>query len=198
MDMIKLLKIATIFRKYAQLAQGPDPKAQLIGLSNKLSNPVPAPADQTIDTALISTLQREVDQTDYQERFPITRPESKSAVRVLYNAVKQFHVNLTKPVTGTPTVQENKTKTGNLIADFQRVINEWSNYKRSYLNESFLTELESAKSTADPSQTQAFNNRLLLWRRIIKQIDETISNIDKILKDQLTGNPDVPLEATPV
>ena len=195
MDILKLLEKATIFRKYAQ---DPDPKAQLIGLSNKLSNPVPAPADQTIDTALISTLQREVDQTDYQERFPITRPESKSAVRVLYNAVKQFHVNLTKPVTGTPTPQENQTKTGNLIADFQRVINEWSNYKRSYLNESFLNELEAAKSTADPSQTQAFNNRLLFWRRIIKQTDETISSIDKILKDQLTGNPDVPLEATPV
>lgn len=193
-----VLRAAKLFWKYAQET---GVKSQLIGLSNKLANPIPvASPDQSIDTSLISTLQQEVNQMDEQERFPISRSESKSAVRNLYNAVKLFHSNLVKPSTATtvPTKEQNITKTNNLISDFQRVRNEWDNYRRSYLSEYFLNELQLAKSETDVSQQQEFENRFQFWKAFIKATEETITAIEKLLKDQLTGNPETPLEATPV
>lgn len=198
MDIRKVLRVATAFWKCAQDANA-GAMDQLVGLSNKLTDPnaVQNP-DKTIDSALISTLQQEVDQMDEQERFPITRPESKSAVRNLYNAAKQFHNNLTKDSSNVLTVEENRTRMNGLNADFQNVINQWEQYRRSYLGEDFLNELQLAKSEATPELQQEFEDRYQFWQALINQIDGTIEQIDKIIKDQLTGNPEDPLEPTPV
>jgi len=159
-----------------------------MGFSNKLADPNPvANPDENIDTALIATLQQEVDNMEEQERFPITRPESKAAVRTLYNYVKQFHFDLTK-----------KADINLLISEFQKVRNAWDDYRRSYLSEQFLNELELAKSEALPENQPEFDKRLLFWRAFIKEIEDTITNIEKLLRDQLVGNEETPLEPTPV
>lgn len=198
MDIRKVLRVATAFCKCAQDANA-GPMDQLVGLSNKLSDPnAVANPDKTIDSALISTLQQEVDQMEEQERFPITRPESKSAVRNLYNSVKQFHTNLIKDSSNVLTTEENRARMNGLISDFQNVINQWEQYKRSYLGNDFLNELQLAKSEATSELQQEFEDRYQFWKELIDQIDGTIELIDKILKDQLTGNPEEPLEPTPV
>jgi hypothetical protein len=196
-DFGRILRAATIFYIFAQ---DTGPMDQLIGLSNKLANPTPVPnPDKTIDSSLISTLQQEVDQMETQDRFPITRAESKSAVRNLYNAVKQFHSNLVRDTGGVVlTTDENRTRMNGLNNDFQNVINQWDQYKRSYLSNDFLNELQLAKSEANPEQQQEFEKRYQFWKELIDQVDGTIGQIDKLLKDQLTGNPETPLEPTPV
>lgn len=198
MDIRKVLRVATTFWKCAQDANAGS-MDQLVGLSNKLTDPnAVANPDKTIDSALLSTLQQEVDQMEEQERFPITRPESESAVRNLYNAAKQFHTNLTNDSSNVLGVEENRTRMNGLNADFQNVINQWEQYRRSYLSEDFLNELQLAKSEATPEVQQEFEDRHQFWQALISQIDGTIEQIDKILKDQLTGNPEEPLEPTPV
>lgn len=183
-----VLTAATIFCKYAQDPNADTAYGQLLGLSNKLADPNPVQnPDQNIDTALISTLEQEVNNMEEQEKFPITRPESKSAVRTLYNTVKQFHSNLTK-----------KAELNTLVSDFQKVRNEWDNYRRSYLSEQFVNDLELSKSEAAPENVQDFTLRIEFWRAFIHEADDTILNIEQMLKDQLSGNAETPLEPTPV
>jgi hypothetical protein len=185
-----VLKAATIFCAHIKYAQdeGDTTYTRLMGFSNKLSDPHPVVnPSENIDTALIATLEQEVNDMEEQERFPITRPESKAAVRNLYNDVKQFHFDLVK-----------KADINLLISEFQKVRNGWDAYRRSYLSEQFLNELELAKGEALPENKAEFDKRLMFWRAFIKETEDTISNIEKLLKDQLAGNQETPLEPTPV
>jgi hypothetical protein len=187
-----VLIAAKAFYRYAQEASATTAVSanydQLLGLSNKLSatNP-PTLLDQNIRSALIATLQQEVDKMELQEQYPITRPESKSAVRNLFNVVKEFHYNLVK-----------KTANSLLISNMQKVRNEWSNYRRSYLSDQFISQLELDKGKAPPERQTDFDKRILFWKALIQQIEETITDLEKLLKDQQTGNPNVPVQPTPV
>lgn len=162
---------------------------QLTAFSNKLNAPngIQNPTAETIDTSLLATLVQEVDNMEEQERFPITRPESKAAAKAMYDISKRFHMMLT-----------NKEDVNALISQFQNVRNAWDNYRRSYLSEQFLNDLQLAKSEASSENQPEFDIRWNFWKELIDQMEGTISGIEKILKDWLTGSPDVALEPEPV
>jgi len=205
-----VLTAATIFFKCAQdpgtgitdPAAAKNPKAKIIALSNMLANPNPIanPDATNIRTAYISTLQQEVLKMTEQDTYPISRPESKSAVKVLYNQVKAFHTNLTKPIPQTlqQTSDQQRTQVNSLISDFQRVVNAWGNYSSRYLSDDFFGRLQLDKSSADQTTQQDFTNRILFWKELVKRINETVVNINKMLKDMLVGNPNNPLATTPL
>jgi|SRR5690606_16741323 len=188
MDISKILKYASWYYKLAQNSANLQAWETILGLSNKLADPngVANPTPQ-IDQALIATLVQEVDKMEEQERFPITRPESKSGVRNLQNDVRQYYFNLT-----------NQKDMNVSIPDLQKVRNSWDNYKRSYLNENFFNELQLAKSEVPQEQQQKFEDRWLFWTKFTQQIEDTISNLEMMLKDRLVGSDDVAAQPEPV
>ena len=210
------LTAATIFYKYAQVAaEGVSPsQTQLLGFSNKLNDPNPHTPDRTIDTALLATLKQEVDKMDPdtqdpENKYPITRAESKAAANVLQGAGHQFHIDLTKAA-GIDI----------LGSDIAKLRSEWDNYHRTYLSEQFLNNIQSDRSKAVEKAKAAeeaaaqnqipyrgktsaetdreFQERWMFWKEIIEQIEGTISNIEQLIKDQQTGNAEVPLETEEV
>lgn len=203
MEASLVLKAATLYYNWVRYAQD-STKDDLVKLSLKLAmeRPITDPNETNIDTdngGLIMTLKQEVDDMEEQERFPITRPESKSAVNTLWNNVKQFHFNLVRPpATEVETQEQKRAKTNGLVSNFQKVINEWNNYRRSYLNDDFMNELQLAKGEVDATQQPEFDERIRFWNEFIQLTDAVIEQIDAMLKDQLTGNPETPLEPTPV
>lgn len=202
MEASLILKTCTLYYNWVRYAQDAGPYDQLKKLSQKLAmeRPITNPNETNIDTdngGLIATLKQEVDQMEEQERFPITRPESKSDVNTMTNLVRQFDFHFKNPAT-EETQEEKQAKTNRMIADFQKVVNQWNNYRRSYLNDAFLSEMQLAKSEVDPTQQREFDDRIRFWTEFIQVTDSVIEQIDALLQDQLTGNPETPLEPTPV
>lgn len=188
MDVFRIVRYASWYYKQAQESAGTQAWETILGLSNKLADPnaVPNPTPQ-IDQALVATLLQEVDLMDYQERFPITRPESKSGVRNLQNLVRQYYHNIV-----------NQKDMNISIPDLQNVRNQWDNFKRSYLNEDLFNELQAAKSEVPQSEQQEFENRWNFWKELSDQIEETISNLEIMLKDRQTGSEDVAAQPEPI
>lgn len=196
-----MLRACTLYYNWVRYAQNSDPYDQLKKLSQKLAmeRPIANPNETNIDTdngGLIATLKQEVDNMDEQERFPITRPESKSAVNTLINLVKKFDLHL-KTQPKDETKESRLARINTMIGDFQKVINEWNNYRRSYLSNDFLNEMQLAKSEASPEQQQGFDNRIRLWTKFVQLTDSVIEQINTLLKQQLS-NPSSSSETTPV
>jgi hypothetical protein len=199
-----VLTAATIYYRCVY-AQAQDSKAQLIELAQMLANPTPIqnPDANNIRTAFMSTLQQEVNNMELQDSYPITRPESKSEVRSMYNLVKTFYENLTKPTDQTLQLDsaQKKSQISNLMSDFQKVVNAWSDYSSKYFD-GLIDQLNMDKSKADQTQQQDFQNRILFWQALTQRTSKTIQDIQSLLNDQLVGNPNnplqTPLQATPV
>lgn len=188
MDVSKVRKYASFYYKKAQESASLEAWDTILGLSNKLAdpNPVLVPTPE-IDQALIATLVQEVNKMEEQERFPITRPESKSGARNLQNLIRPYYFNLV-----------NLKDVNISIPDLQKFRNEWDQYKRSYLNEQFFNELQLAKSEVPQEQQQEFEKRWLFWTKFTKQIEDTLSNLEVMLKDRQVGSGDVAAQPTPV
>lgn len=188
MDIFRIRKYAAFYYKKAQESASLEAWNTILGLSNKLAdpNPVQVPTPE-IDQALIATLVQEVTKMEEQERFPITRPESKSGVRNLQNDVRQYYFNIV-----------NQKDMNVSIPDLQKVRNEWNNYTRSYLNEQFFNELQLAKAEVPQDHQQEFENRWQFWTHFKKEIEDTISNLEVMLKDRQVGSKDVAAQPEPV
>jgi hypothetical protein len=178
---------------------------QMLEIAGKLCGEKPAqptnPGDSTSylkredlrdpEEGLIATLYSEVDRQEYQEDFPVTRPESKNAARNLVNAGREFYVNLTK-----------LAEANELNTLFQKIVNEWNSYKQTYLSGDFFGRMNTEKSTAqqsgDSDAVSKWDDRYYFWQDLVEMIDDQITKIDKLIKDQLSGNSDTPLQVEPV
>lgn len=191
MDILKVLKAATIFYKCAQEADANSANADLIGWANKLTDPnaVTEPDKTNIDTALLSTLRNEVQDMETQDRYPISRPESKAAAANLFEFGKVFRENLDNAATTESITPDT------LNIDIQKLMNAWNQYKTSYLSEDFLNELELAKNEQPTEMQQDWSDRKDFWKEIREQIDVSLSELNALIQDQLTGNAEVPLES---
>lgn len=140
---------------------------------------------------LLATLYSEVDRQEYQEDFPITRPESKNAARNLVNAGREFYVNLTK-----------LADVNQLNTIFQDIINQWNSYKQTYLSGDFFGQMNASKSeaqqTGNADAVRKWEERRLFWKELVDMIDESIMKIEQLINDQLSGNANTPLQIEPV
>ncbi len=196
---MKVLQAATIYLGWVRHAQetitsSTDSIAvkQLKELATKLfiQKPTQNPTKDNLKNpmeGLFVTLYQEVDGMDYREEYPISRPESKSAVRTMVNDGRKFYFDLAKSV-----------DVNTLISDFQKVINDWESFKTSYLNNDMLNQMEQDKSAASSDTANDWENRRLFWKEIIEMIDYSMNQVNKMLKDQTTGNEETQLEAEPI
>lgn len=194
---MKVLQAATIYLswvRYAQDTTGTESTAvkQLNELATKLfiQKPTQNPTKDNLRNpmeGLFATLYQEVDGMDYREEYPISRPESKSAVRTMVNDGRKFYVDLA-----------NSVDVNTLITEFQKVINEWTSFKTSYLNGDMFNQMEQDKSAASSDTADDWEKRRLFWKEILEMIDAVMSQVYNMLKDQSTGNTETQLEAEPI
>jgi hypothetical protein len=165
---MKVLQAATIYLSWVRYAQDTtttttststdDAVKQLNELATKLfiQRPTQNPTKDNLRNpmeGLFATLYQEVDKTDYREEYPISRPESKSAVIIMVNDGRQFYYDLA-----------NSEDLDTLISEFQKIINEWTSFKTSYLNDSMFTQMEEDKSNASSDLADDWETRRLFWK----------------------------------
>ena len=194
---MKVLQAATIYLswvRYAQNTTGTESTAvkQLNELATKLfiQKPTQNPTKDNLRNpmeGLFATLYQEVNDMDYREEYPISRPESKNAVRTIVNDGRKFYVDLA-----------NSVDVNTLITEFQKVINEWTSFKTSYLNGDMFNQMEQDKSAASSDIADDWEKRRLFWKEILEMIDAVIIQVYNMLKDQSTGNTETQLEAEPI
>jgi hypothetical protein len=194
---MKVLQAATIYLswvRYAQDTTGTESTAvkQLNELATKLfiQKPTQNPTKDNLRNpmeGLFATLYQEVNDMDYREEYPISRPESKNAVRTMVNDGRKFYVDLA-----------NSVDVNTLITEFQKVINEWTSFKTSYLNGDMFNQMEQDKSAASSDTADDWEKRRLFWKEILEMIDAVMSQVYNMLKDQSTGNTETQLEAEPI
>jgi hypothetical protein len=198
-----ILTAATIYLRcvYAQESA----QKQMMELAGKLCGEKPAqPANSGDPTSylkrenlrdpkkgLLATLYSEVNRQEYQEDFPITRPESKNAARNLVNAGREFYVNLIKLADANV-----------LNSMFQKIINQWNAYKQAYLSGDLFGRMTTEKSTAqqagDSDAVKKWDDRYYFWQDFVEMIDDQVTKIGQLIKDQLSGNSETPLQVEPV
>lgn len=194
---MKVLQAATIYLRWVRYAQdttGTESTAikQLNELATKLfiQKPTQNPTKDNLRNpmeGLFATLYQEVNDMDYREEYPISRPESKNAVRTMINDGRKFYIDLA-----------NLVDVNTLITEFQKVINEWISFKTSYLNGDMFNQMEQDKSAASSDTADDWEKRRLFWKEILEMIDAVMSQVHNMLKDQSTGNIETQLEAKPI
>jgi hypothetical protein len=199
---MKVLQAATIYLSWVRYAQDTtttttststdDAIKQLNELATKLfiQRPTQKPTKDNLRNpmeGLFATLYQEVDKMDYREEYPISRPESKSAVRTMVNDGRKFYIDLA-----------NSIDVSTLLSEFQKVINEWTSFKTSYLNDSMFNQMEQDKSAASADTADDWETRRLFWKQILNIIDSVMTQVYNMLKDQSTGNSETPLESEPI
>lgn len=199
---MKVLQAATIYLSWVRYAQDTtttttststdDAVKQLNELATKLfiQRPTQNPTKDNLRNpmeGLFATLYQEVDKMDYREEYSISRPESKSAVRTMVNDGRKFYIDLA-----------NHVAINILLSEFQKIINEWTSFKTSYLNNAMFTQMEQDKSAASSETAGDWETRKLFWKEILNMIDSVMTQVDKMLKDQSTGNSETQLESEPI
>lgn len=196
---MKVLKAATIYLNWVRYAQNTSTSIstnnsikQLNELATKLfiQKPIQNPTKDNLRNpmqGLFATLYQEVEGMDYREEYPISRPESKAAVRNMVNDGRKFYMDLS-----------NSIELNTLISEFQKIMNEWTSFKTSYLNGDMFNQMEQDKSKATSETSADWEKRRLFWKEILEMIDSIMSQVFNMLKDQSSGNEETPLEAKPV
>jgi hypothetical protein len=193
------MDVLTAAHVYWKCSLAQENKNELLLLSKKLCGEKPAlpinPGDPTgylkredlrdPNEGLLATLFAEVNRQEYRENFPITRDESKNAARNLLNAGREFHTHVVK-----------LSDKNILNTSFEKLSSQWNAYKQSYLSNDFLGKIMSSKSESqeNPKAATGWNDRYYFWQELSNMISENIDKIGKIVKDQLSGNADNPIE----
>jgi hypothetical protein len=178
---MRVLEAAIIYLGWVRYAQdivtSDNAVKQLNELATKLfiQKPTQNPTKDNLRNpteGLIATLYQEVDSMDYREEYPISRPESKNAVRTIVNDGRRFYTDLA-----------NSSDIDTLISEFQKIQNDWVSFKNSYLNGDFFNQLEIDKGNASSDKADEWENRKLFWKEILELIDSTMSQVDKVDRD---------------
>jgi hypothetical protein len=168
---------------------------QILELAKKLCNDNPAKSVnpesylkredlKNPNQGLLATLYSEVDRQEYQENFPITRPESKNAARNLLNAGREFYINIA-----------NLSDQNKLNISLQNIINQWNSYKQTYLSGDFFGKINAEKSNfQNPESYKKWDDRYYFWQDIVDMIDKSILKINDITKEYLSGNSNNPFQ----
>lgn len=199
MAKLKVLQAATLYYHWVRYAQDitttgleSDAVKELNELATKLfsQKPIANPTKDNLkvpNEGLIATLFQEVNAMELRDNYPISRPEAKAAVRTMVNDGRQFYTDLS-----------NSEDIDTLISEFQKIINEWTSFKTSYLSGDFLNQMELDGNSVGDDLKDDYQQRLMFWKEFIQITDATISQVYQMLQDQATGNSETELEAEPL
>lgn len=155
-----LLIASNIFYKYAQTVKTLD-------LLKKTSNILAAPyINQNLQSGLIATLENRIKMFPIDPALPISRQDSKDAMRNLYNAIKIYYNSLVTNQEITDTINK-----------FEDVKKQWDNYIKTYFTNEFILSLSSKNQKT-----------YLWWSKLRQKIIDGISSIDKLLIQANTEN----------